>query len=63
VNSYFVITEPRQRWAYAVVCGGRTYARCDSFKDAMNVAKAMNIAMAASRAAALETTKGDVSGN
>lgn len=58
MNSYEVHPAFRSRWAHEVRCNGRTYARCDSAKDAANVARAMNIAMAASRAAALEVKAG-----
>jgi hypothetical protein len=54
MNSYAVYPAFRSRWAHEVRCGGRTYARCDNAKDAANIARAMNMAIAVSRAAALE---------
>lgn len=54
MSSYKVFPAFRSRWAHEVRCGGRTYARCDSAKDAEHVATAMNISSAAIRAAAIE---------
>jgi hypothetical protein len=42
VKTHHVVFQPRQHWAYAVVKDGRTVARCDSYDDALKVAKAMN---------------------
>lgn len=58
MNSYEVCPTSRNRWAYEVRCNGRVYARCDSYKDGAIFAKAMNMAVAVSRAAALEVKQG-----
>lgn len=54
---YTVDTEFRQRWAHVVRDrAGPTVARCDTPKAAEKVAKALNIAEAASIAAAVPVT-------
>lgn len=58
MNTYEVCPAFRSRWAHEVRCNGRVYARCDSAKDAANIAKAMNMAIAVSRAAAIEVHQG-----
>lgn len=52
---YSVHSENRQRWAFEVrYRDGQTIARCDTSEKATRVAKALNIALAASLAAARE---------
>lgn len=51
-NGYVYDHEPRQHWAWTVRFSGKPICRCDDERDAEKIAKALNIAKAASVAAA-----------
>lgn len=53
-SGYVIEFQPRQRWAWIVyhTRQGKTIARCDSQREAEMVARSLNVATAASHAAA-----------